>query len=96
MIIYKKNLEEQIDTKIKTTQQKLLEHFDADVIDKLKTRLDEAKTHVSKYEQWLWEITKLGLDGNATFDSQNLSFKLNSIPFQRQDKVFYSNWSLHS
>lgn len=80
-----KELEEQIDTKIKTTQQKLLEHFDADVIDKLKTRLNEAKTHVSKYEQWLWEITKLGLDGNATFDSQNLSFKLNSIPFR--DKI---------
>ena len=80
-----KELEEQIDTKIKTTQQKLLEHFDADVIDKLKTRLDEAKTHVSKYEQWLWEITKLGLDGNATFDSQNLSFKLDSIPFR--DKI---------
>lgn len=80
-----KELEEQIDTRIKTTQQKLLEHFDADVIDKLKTRLDEAKTHVSKYEQWLWEITKLGLDGNATFDSQNLSFKLNSIPFR--DKI---------
>jgi ERCC4-related helicase len=80
-----KELEEQIDTKIKTTQQKLLEHFDADVIDKLKTRLDEAKTHVSKYERWLWEITKLGLDGNATFDSQNLSFKLNSIPFR--DKI---------
>lgn len=80
-----KELEEQIDTKIKTTQQKLLEHFDADVIDKLKTRLDEAKTHISKYEQWLWEITKLGLDGNATFDSQNLSFKLNSIPFR--DKI---------
>jgi superfamily II DNA/RNA helicase len=80
-----KELEEQIDTKIKTTQQKLLEHFDADVIDKLKTRLDEAKRHVSKYEQWLWEITKLGLNGNATFDSQNLSFSLNSIPFR--DKI---------
>ena len=80
-----KELEEQIDTKIKSTQQKLLEHFDADVIDKLKTRLDEAKKHIGKYEQWLWEITKLGLEGNATFDSQNLSFKLNSIPFR--DKI---------
>jgi ERCC4-related helicase len=80
-----KELEDQIDSKIKTTQQKLLEHFDADVIDKLKTRLDEAKTHISKYEQWLWEITKLGLDGNASFDSKNLSFRLNSIPFR--DKI---------
>lgn len=77
-----KELENQIDTKIKSTQQKLLEHFDADVIDKLKTRLTEAKTHVSKYEQWLWEITQLGLDGNATFDDSNLSFQLNSIPFR--------------
>lgn len=80
-----KELEDQIDTKIKSTQQKLLEHFDADVIDKLKTRLSEAKTHVSKYEQWLWEITQLGLQGNATFDTSNLSFKLNSIPFR--DKI---------
>jgi len=80
-----KELEEQIETKIKTTQQKLLEHFDADVVDKLKTRLDEAKTHISKYEQWLWEITKLGLDGDATFNSKNLSFKLNSISFR--DKI---------
>ena len=80
-----KELEKQIETKIKTTQQKLLEHFDADVVDKLKTRLDEAKTHISKYEQWLWEITKLGLDGDATFNSKNLSFKLNSISFR--DKI---------
>lgn len=80
-----KELEDQIDTKIKSTQQKLLEHFDADVIDKLKTRLSEAKTHVSKYEQWLWEITQLGLKGNATFDPSNLSFRLNSIPFR--DKI---------
>ena len=80
-----KELEKQIETKIKTTQQKLLEHFDADVVDKLKTRLDEAKTHISKYEQWLWEITKLGLDGDATFNSRNLSFKLNSISFR--DKI---------
>ena len=56
--------------RLRLLNKSLLEHFDADVIDKLKTRLDEAKTHVSKYEQWLWEITKLGLDGNATFDSQ--------------------------
>lgn len=80
-----KELEKQIETKIKTTQQKLLEHFDADVVDKLKTRLDEAKTYISKYEQWLWEITKLGLDGDATFNSKNLSFKLNSISFR--DKI---------
>lgn len=82
-----KELEEQINTKIKTTQQKLLEHFDADVIDKLKTRLYEAKTYVSKYEQWLWEITKLGLDDNASFDSKNLSFTLNSIPFRDSIKT---------
>lgn len=82
-----KELEDQIDTKIKSTQQKLLEHFDADVIDKLKTRLDQAKMHVSKYEQWLWEITKLGLDGNASFNSKNLSFKLNSIPFRNKIKA---------
>ena len=81
-----KELEDQIDDKIKITQKKLLEHFDVDVIDKLKTRLDEAKTHVSKYEQWLWEITKLGLNKNATFNNKDLSFKLNSVPFRNKIK----------
>jgi superfamily II DNA/RNA helicase len=81
-----KELEDQIDDKIKTTQKKLLEHFDIDVVDKLKTRLDEAKTHVSKYEQWLWEITKLGLNKNATFNNKDLSFKLNSVPFRNKIK----------
>lgn len=77
-----KEMEEQIDTKIKSTQEKLLENFDADVIDKLKTRLHEAKNHVSKYEQWLWQITKLGLNGKATFDSENLSFILSQNPLK--------------
>ena len=75
-------LEDQIDNKIKTTQQKLIEHFDVDVIDKLKIRLNEAKIFVSWYEQWLWEITKLGLEGKADFDESLLSFVLKSNPLK--------------
>lgn len=83
-------LEEQINTKIKSTQQKLMEHFDADVIDKLKTRLDEAKTHITKYEQWLWDITQLGLKDAAIFNEENLSFELKSIPFKKEIDSYIS------
>lgn len=86
--LLQKELEDQIDFKIKSTQQKLMENFDADVVDKLKTRLDEAQRYISKYEQWLWAITKLGLQNSATFNNQSLSFVLKENPLKNIDNTF--------
>lgn len=82
----KKQLEDQIDDRFKATHKKLFENFDADVIDKLKVTLDEAKTYVGRYEQWLWQITKLGLADKASFDNENLSFRLKTNPLERFGK----------
>ncbi len=87
-------LEEQIDDKLKTTQQKLMENFDADVVDKLKIRLDEAKTYVSKYEEWLWKITTLGLSDFAEFNHQDYSFKLNKSPDYGNHRIPIGNYTL--
>lgn len=92
-----KELEEQIDSRIKSTQEKLLENFDADVIDKLKVRLDEASTHVSKYEQWLWKITQLGLNQVATFNNKDLTFYLGYNPFKTRlnETIPTGEYTLH-
>lgn len=73
-------LDDKINSRLKTTQQKLFEHFDQEVVQKLKVRLKESKTYLSKYEQWLWALMKFGLNGNATFDDKKLCFYLKNNP----------------
>lgn len=74
--LLQQELDEQINKKILSTREKLLANFDDEVIDKLKVRLTESKECVSKYEKWLWLVTKHELNGNAVFDDEKLSFKL--------------------
>jgi superfamily II DNA/RNA helicase len=74
--LLQQELDEQINKKILSTREKLLANFDDEVIDKLKIRLTESKEYISKYEKWLWLVTKHELDGNAVFDEEKLSFKL--------------------
>jgi ERCC4-related helicase len=73
-------LDDKIENKLRTTRQKLLENFDQEVVHKLKIRLEESKTYLNKYEQWLWALMKYGLDGNAIFDDNKLCFHLKNNP----------------
>lgn len=74
-------LDEQINNKMLNTRETLLANFDDEVIEKLKIRLAESREHLSKYEQWLWAITKYELGGNAAFNESSLSFSLKKQPF---------------
>lgn len=80
-------LEEVIEKKLKDTQEKLFEHFDAEVVDKLRTRLSEVKAYLNKYEQWLWKVTQLFLQKIAMFDTGQLTFKLLKNPFKAAIKT---------
>ena len=60
-------LEEKINTSLQSTKQKLLEHFDKDVHEKLKISLDQSKEYLNKHERWLWDATKFALNDHATF-----------------------------
>lgn len=80
-------MEEKISSRLKSAQEKLIEHFDADVIDKLKTRMIESKAYLTKFEKWLWWITKLFLANSADFNSQKLQFKLLKNPFKFKVKT---------
>lgn len=67
---------DRIDETMQDTRKKLLENFDAEVHDRLKVNLDEAKEYINRYERLLWQLTKHELKKNASFDDSYLSFVL--------------------
>lgn len=82
-----KEMQDKIANRLRTTQEKLLEHFDAEVLDKLKVILEESKAYLNKFERWLWLITQLFLKDDAVFNSKKVEFKLIKNPFDFQLKT---------
>ncbi len=74
-------LEVNISGELQKTRQQLLENFDEEVHEKLRINLKESKEYLSKYENWLWSITKFKLNENANFSADEHSFTLNNNPF---------------
>ena len=56
-----KELEVDINDKLKQTQSQLMEHFDEDVHDKLKIQLDSAQARLDKVSRWFWGVTRFAL-----------------------------------
>lgn len=74
-------LESQIDSKLKETRQKLLEHFDAQVADKLRTHQNESKEFLSRVERILWRLTRHILGERAFFPEEHHAFILGNPPY---------------
>ena len=66
---------------MKDARNNLLENFDEEVHEKLRVNLQESKEYLSKYEYWLWEITKHYLEPYANFAIDEHSFTLRENPF---------------
>ncbi|MFA0710861.1 SNF2-related protein [Vibrio splendidus] len=71
-----KELEDDINSKMKQTQEALLEHFDEDIHDLLKIKLDQAKQRLDKVGRWFWAVTRKQLAEQADFNDENLTFSL--------------------
>lgn len=54
-------LEESISGALQHTRQQLLENFDDEVNEKLRVNLKASQACLSKYENWLWQMTKFYL-----------------------------------
>jgi len=76
-----KEMEPEIEQGIDITRKKLLENFDEEVHEKLKINLQQSTDYLSKFENWLWQITKYYLQPFATFNASENSFFLNQNPF---------------
>ena len=73
-------LEQQIDHAMQRTRQHLLEHFDADVHDRLKVNLDRSEIVLDRLQTHLWQLTRLLLQPWAQFDDEQYLFSLTSLP----------------
>jgi SNF2 family DNA or RNA helicase len=80
-----KELETQIDEKIQQTRQKLLENFDEEVHEKLKIKDRESSDYLSKFENWLWQLTHFYLQDFAQFETGGRSFVLTRNPFPEEN-----------
>lgn len=78
-------LEQQIDEKIQLTRQKLLENFDEEVHEKLKVKGRENSEYLSKFENWLWQLTRYYLKPFAEFEEGRNAFVLTRNPFPKEN-----------
>lgn len=69
-------MEQEIDATMQDTRRTLLEHFDAEVHDRLKINLDRSREYMNRYERKLWAVTKYELRRDAAFDDNHLTFTL--------------------
>jgi len=77
-------MELQIDERIKQTRQKLLENFDEEVHEKLRINQRESNEVKSKFDQWLWELTRFYLQPYAKFEDGQMGFTLIKNPFPEE------------
>ncbi len=80
-----KELETQIDEKIQQTREKLLENFDEEVQEKLRIKDRESSEYLTKFENWLWQLTHFYLQDYAQFGSSGTSFVLTRNPFPEEN-----------
>lgn len=73
-------LESTITHKMSAARQQLLEHFDADVHERMRIRGANAQLALDRVGERFWRLTRWGLDGKATFDDERLAFHLPVSP----------------
>lgn len=76
------DMAEPIDEKMKSARRTLMENFDEEVHEKLKVCKEQSSGYLSKYEEWLWLITKFFLKPYANFNHEESSFHLTKNPFE--------------
>jgi SNF2 family DNA or RNA helicase len=79
------SLRPDIDQKVKSVRSTLLENFDEEVREKLRTNYAKTKENLNAFELKLWNTTKFYLQQNALFNDASFSFKLNTNPFPNEN-----------
>jgi hypothetical protein len=73
-------LEENIKQQMRETEEKLLEHFDAQIHDLLKLRRKRAEESLDRIGRLFWALSQYVLAGYAKFNEQKLDFDLSNAP----------------
>ena len=76
----------QINEAMTKTRQQLLENFDEEVHEKLRTNLRDSEAYLNRYEQMLMDMTRSELGSNVEFIDGS-SFWLRNNPYEEQGNV---------
>jgi ERCC4-related helicase len=74
----------EIDEAMTQTRQKLLDHFDDEVREKLRVRHEKSRAQLNRFDSMLMQLTHHELNGDAEFIDDS-SFQLNTNPFPERD-----------
>jgi len=85
-----KEMETEIGQTMRSTRQKLLEHFDAEVAEKLNVYKAEATASLNKYGALLWDTSKHVLHSRADFDERSLTLDLHDASIPHVDPGRYT------
>jgi superfamily II DNA/RNA helicase len=73
-------MDEQIRSRLEDTRRTLLEHFDADVHERLRLKLADAEAQLDLVGKRFWALTHFMLADRARFDDTTLAFDLDRPP----------------
>ncbi len=73
-------LEDSIAARMRETEEKLLEHFDADIHDLLRIKRQRAEENLDRIARLFWQLTQFILASHARFNNDTLSFQLADSP----------------
>jgi hypothetical protein len=73
-------MDETIRTRMDDTRRLLFEHFDEDVHQRLRLRLQDAQAQLDRFGQRFWALTRFMLESRARFDESALAFDLETPP----------------
>lgn len=76
----REELEEQIQARMRETEEALLATFDTGVVERLRLRRDQAIVQLDRISQLFWRLTRHVLIQEARFDDKHLSFTLPVSP----------------
>lgn len=86
----RKELDKNIESRMQKTKKLLFEHFDEDVHQRLRLKLDSAREELSKVEKLFWSLSKIQLHKIADFNDNDLSFYLHKSPEKDFSKGLYN------
>lgn len=75
-----KELAPSINQRMQQAEESLFAHFDDDVRERLRVRGKDAKAALDRVGDRFWRLTRWGLDGQAVFQDDSLSFSLPTPP----------------
>ncbi len=83
------DMQEQIDDRMAEIRTEVIENFDINVQEHLRTRKDDTGAFLNRYQHVFWELTKFVLSGQAVFDDASHSFFL-KVPVAGQRRGKYA------